>query len=704
MNKKTRFQNRLWERLVSCKGLFAEYQIKTTFAVNKQKKHFDNYSLQSFMHKLLLPLLFLATLGASAQIPKYGNVKAEEISDMSNPVDPEAEAVFLYRNCRSSFGINTEGDFVLETQMRARIKILKEEGKDWATITVPIYYNKGTTSRNDQILRIEAAAYNLENGKIVKTKMQDKYIVKEQTSDYRRTIKFTIPDVKVGTVIEYKYTIISPRYYRIPTWYSQLSIPVLKSHCDITYDEDYQFSVEAKGYEQQSVTRKPTNISYSYKGKHYSSNGIELNIDAENMPAIKDEGLVYNTKIYASRVEFELRLVNIPGYLYQDLSSDWGQVKKNLGEEHYDKCLKIKNPFKAEMDTMNLSSLKIVDRASAIFKLLKNKLKWNETYALWDDNPLNALKDGKGDNAQLNFILISMLKDAGISCTPILLKFRSGGPLPLTYATMDQLDTFAVAFCDESGNVFFLESSADYGGINVIPENMLNDAILYDSKAIPNSLARYNLAKIAGHQTTTTIQATVSEDGSIQGSIRNVMQGLNAMNFNKKYHTANDSAEFVAKKGERDEYDITSYSVRDVDGSNVRVMESIFFKKDLMTNDDRIYVNPIVFPDEHGNYFTSEVRKYPVEFPYLQKNTVAAQIVIPQNYEIEEIPQNARYTFNNGDINVSISLKVQGNTISTVYKSELNTVLVLPPNYQELREFWSHLLELNSLNIVLKKK
>ena len=657
------------------------------------------------MRLSFLALLLFVTLETGAQIPKYGNVTAEEISNMSNPVDPEAEAVFIYRNSSSKFKMSIDGMLVLETQMRARIKILKDEGKDWATVTILTHNNKKeASSRADQVMKIEAVAYNLENGKVVKTKMQDKYIVKEQVSDYTRATKFTIPDVKVGTVIEYKYTISSPRYYDIPTWYSQLPIPVLQSHCDITYDSDFLFNADAKGYEMQKVTRKNVHLSYSYKGEHFDSDGVELNIDAENMPATKDESFVYNSAIYASRVEFELSKVNMPGILVQDFSSNWGSVKQALREDYYDKCLNIKNPFKAEMDTMNLASMKVVDRASVIFKLLKKKLKWDGTYALWDNNPLNALKEGKGDNARLNFILISMLKDAGISCTPALVKFRSGGPLPITRASLEQLDTFVVAFCDESGNVFFLESSADYGGINVIPDKVLNSAILYDEKAIPNSLGRYDLGKIAGHQTVATIQATISEDGTIQGSVRNIMRGLNAMHFNVEYHSANDSADFVTKKEDRNEYKITSYKVIDIEGANVGVMENVFFTKELMKNDDRIYVNPIVFPDETGNYFTSEVRKYPVEFPFMQKSTVTARIDIPQSYEVEEMPQSAQYTFNNGDMNVAIGFRVQGNTIMTTYKSELNTVKIMPDDYQALREFWNHLLELNSLNVVLKKK
>ena len=655
---------------------------------------------------LLLALLLLVSRGAVAQIPKFGNVKADEVSNMTNPVDPEAEAVFLYRNCSSMFQFNAEGQLVLETKMRARVKILKEEGKDWATVSIGSYYaRKGLSTRNDAVSGIEAAAYNLENGKVVKTKMSDKYVVKEQTTDYRRTTKFTIPNVKVGTVIEYEYTIVSPRYYRIPTWYSQLSIPVLKSHCDITYDSDFQFSAEAKGYERQTLDRKPTQVSYSFRGQLYNQPAIELSIDAENMPAIKDEKMVTNAKVYATRVEFELRSVGIPGVFYKDLTSNWAQVKKNLGEEcHFDKCLKIKNPYKAEMDAMNLSELKAVDKANAIFHLLKEKLKWNEDYALWTEDPLDAVKEGKGNNAQLNFILISMLNDAGITCTPILVKFRSGGPLPFSYATLDQLDSFAVAFCDESGNLFFLESSVDYGGINVLPERMLNDAILYSEGLIPNALQRYNLANIAGHRTVTNIQSMVSADGKIQGGIRNTRYGLNAMHFKKSFRTADDSAAFVAKIGERGEYEITSYKVRDGEGSNLSVMENIRFTKELMVSDDRIYVNPLVFPDETGDHFTSEVRKYPVEFPFLQSTTVVSRIGFPQDYEVEEMPQPAQYTFKNGDINVAITFAVQGNTISTTYKTELNTVLVLPADYQALREFWSHLLELNSLNIVLKKK
>lgn len=651
-----------------------------------------------------MALLLLMCSRVGAQIPKFGHVKAEEISDMTNPVDPEAEAVFLYRNCSSTFQFNAEGMLVLETRMRCRLKILKEEGKDWATVAITTHYNKKNMS-SDVVSGIDAVAYNLEGGKVVKTKMQDKYVVKEQTSDYSRTTKFTVPDVKVGTVVEYKYTIVSPRYYRIPTWYSQLSIPVIKSHCDITYDNDFQFSFESKGYEQQKVEKIPSHVSYSFRGKLFNADAQQLNIDAENMPAIKSEGFVSNPKTYASRVEFELRSVSVPGVFYKNLTTDWSQVKKNLGEEcYFDKCLKIKNPFKAEMDAMNLMSLKSVDRADAIFKLLKSKLKWNETYALWNEDPLDAVKDGKGNNAQLNFILISMLKDAGIVCTPILVKFRSGGPLPFSYATLEQLDSFAVAFCDESGNLFFLDSSADYGGINVIPAKMLNDGILYDQSIVPNALPRYNLANIAGHKTAKTIIAMVSADGKIQGSLRNVMYGQDAMQFNKAYHAADDSASFVAKNGERDDYEITSYRVKDVEGSNVGVMENIRFTKELMVNGDRIYFNPMVFPDEHNDYFTSEVRKYPVEFPFLEGTTVSSRIVIPQDYEIEELPQNAQYTFHNGDLNVVIAITVQGNTISTTYKSEVNTVMVLPTDYAALREFWGHLLELNSLNVVLKKK
>ena len=51
--------------------------------------------------------------------------------------------------------------------------------------------------------------------------------MKEQLNDEEYQLRFTAPDVKVGTVIECEYTVHSDLFYMIHDWYAQCEIPVV---------------------------------------------------------------------------------------------------------------------------------------------------------------------------------------------------------------------------------------------------------------------------------------------------------------------------------------------------------------------------------------------------------------------------------------------------------------------------------------------
>ena len=74
---------------------------------------------------------------ASAQTPKFGSVKAEDFN-VSCPYDASANAVFVFKNTECSMSINSSGRILVVTKTKARIKILKEEGKDEATRTLTL--------------------------------------------------------------------------------------------------------------------------------------------------------------------------------------------------------------------------------------------------------------------------------------------------------------------------------------------------------------------------------------------------------------------------------------------------------------------------------------------------------------------------------------------------------------------------------------
>lgn len=600
--------------------------------------------------------------------------------------------------------INASGRILVVTKTKARIKILRENGKDEATRTLTLYNNpKRPSSDNQQISGISANAYNLVNGKVVKTGMSSKYVFEKQVSDKRKEVKFTVPEVKVGTIIEYKYEISAPLDF--PTWYAQSDIPVLSAHCMVEYAKCFGITFNQTGYCEVKTHREDlTNMTMIGSGGAYQTEGVRLDFQAWNLPAIKDEGLVANPMKYATQISFEINSVNIPGVVYQNYALKWSDVMEQLYTEgEYSKYLKMKNPYADAMAGLQLDGKKNVEKANIIYAFVKNKLKWDGDYRLACDDPNDAVKKGSGDNIQLNFIIMSMLRDAGVQCSPMLIKRRSDGPLIYTLPTLDDLSSFIVAFADEEGNLYFLDGSTEYGGVNCLPLDFLGDGILMNEAIAKDPQLEYHMYLLNGNDTRSVYAARITPDGELQGSRRNVYQGLIAYLEKNSFHNAKDSTEFVTDMAKKDNIEITSYKPRLFDATGFSCSDNMRFTKTLDHTADRIYVNPLVLPDEHTDHFTSETRSYPVELPCMQNTYITSNIVIPDGYVVEEKPAPQTISMPNGELAAKINITVEGNVIKTEYAQEVSTSLILPGDYKDLREYWTKLLSLSNLSVVLKK-
>jgi hypothetical protein len=536
--------------------------------------------------------------------------------------------------------------------------------------------------------------------------MSSKYEFKEQIDDHRMRLKFSIPEVKVGSIIEYKYTIISPRYSDIPTWYFQHSEPVRYSFYSATFPEWFQYHVEERGYSPLKGKLENTNImvgSSLLKADRYIFEG-------ENLRAFKNEKFIYCQDDYAQRVDFELKGVTIPGQIYKDYARKWDDVREYLKEEFdMGSYLKIKNPYAEEMKSLDLEGKSVAVKASRIFGLLKSKLKWDKEYKLYCKNPLRILKDGKGSNIELNYIYMAMLRDAGISSTPMLIRRRSMGRLPLTYASIDKLNTFVVAFVDENDALLFADCSADYGDVNILPADLMAEGILYDpnvTKTPNNGATRggtiYDLSEIGGNATNTRINCLVTPDGQLAGQRINTHIGYNALSYKNAYHEMEDSLAIIEKIEKNLDCKLSSFRTKNAEGVGRAVEERIRFSKEAVVDGDRIYFNPIVFADEKTNYFVQSDRVLPVEFPAAQSTTITSVVTIPEGYVVEEMPKPETVNLP-GYLGVVISFEMQDNNLVTKYQSVVGNTFIPATEYANLQEFWNKVLKINSMMVCLKK-
>jgi hypothetical protein len=214
--------------------------------------------------------LILGWTTIEAQNLKFGKPTDEEMQMTVYEQDPEAEAVVLCQLTNVSYTMDML-DFLVDYEVKTRIKILKEEGKEYANITIPYIFNSNEDFMQETFENFKATAYNLENGKVKKTKIGLDKIYSERIDKDNMVAKIAIPQVKAGTVIEYEYKLHSNVYYHIHDWYASAEIPVAYANYRLEIPVVFIYNVEYSGLQQLQNTVTAGSLLYKPDSNSTSS-------------------------------------------------------------------------------------------------------------------------------------------------------------------------------------------------------------------------------------------------------------------------------------------------------------------------------------------------------------------------------------------------------------------------------------------------
>jgi hypothetical protein len=139
-------------------------------------------------------LLSSLSLSLCAAAQKFQEPTKEELQMTSDPKSPGAAAVYLDREESA----DNRSHYVSHY---ARIKVLTELGKEWATVEVP--YSKGYTA----VPIIEARTIHSDGTVIPLVGKADDLLVFKTVGNHLNAAVFNMPSVEVGSILEYKWTI-----------------------------------------------------------------------------------------------------------------------------------------------------------------------------------------------------------------------------------------------------------------------------------------------------------------------------------------------------------------------------------------------------------------------------------------------------------------------------------------------------------------
>jgi hypothetical protein len=126
-------------------------------------------------------------------------------------------------------------------------------------------------------------------------------------------------------------------------------------------------------------------------------------------------------------------------------------------------------------------------------------------------------------------------------------------------------------------------------------------------------------------------------------------------------------------------------------------------KNNVEIINDKMYFSPLLHFTLKENPFKQETRLYPIDFVFPHQDKYSISIEIPEGYAVETLPESKAIGMSDNKVVYKYTISHSGNQIQLLYTFEVNSAVIEPELYQEVKAFYKDMFEKQSEKIVLKK-
>jgi Domain of Unknown Function with PDB structure (DUF3857) len=637
-----------------------------------------------------LAVWMLAVQEAKASVG-FLPVSPDELKLTSEPQAPGAPAIILYRQVdRDDNGYTSHEDDYL------RIKILTEDGRKYANVEIP--FLKGSQN----VVKVKARTIR-PDGSIADFGGQvfEKYLVKGKGVKYLAKT-FTLPDVQVGSIIEYAFTMDLGEYM------------LFDSHwilSDELFTKKAQFSL--KPYKD---TYQAFSLRWSWQGlppgaapKEGSDHIIRM--EANNIPAFQTEDYMPPAEELKSRVDF----IYEQGFAAKDQDSFWKQVGRtwNGQLESFIGKRKAMEQAVAQIvspnDSQEVKLRKIYDRVQQIrnksYEVQKTEQEQKRAKEKPAENVEEVWKRGYGDSVQLAWLFLGLARAAGFEAYGCRVSDRRQyffSPVTMQSAKLND----NVVLVKLNGKDLYLNP-----GVVFTPYGLLTWS--------ETGVAGLRLDKDGGTWIQTTLpQASesriervgilkLSDMGDLEGKLTVTYIGLEAM-----YHRVEErNADEVARKKFLEELVTEQIAVGaeaeltnnpDWTNSETPLVAEYNLKIPGWASGAgrRVMIPAAIFTAAEKGVFEHANRVQPIYFEYPHEKADDLTIELPPGWQVSSVPPPQD---RNGKVMV-YTLKVEQSpgTLRLTRKLTIDTLLVQQKYYTALRNFFQAVRTSDGIQVVLQ--
>ncbi|MGZ3752301.1 MAG: DUF3857 domain-containing protein, partial [Mucilaginibacter sp.] len=524
------------------------------------------------MKRLFILLAFLfAAKTLKAQTQAFGVVDTADLKLTTCDFEKDANALILFDKAEVSFGLITS-----TLHRHKRVKILNESGKNEANVRIEYDNLDGV----DQLSAIAAQTINLDSGKIKITKIDPKYFYHEHTDKNKDALVLSFPNVKPGSIIEYRYTLNRDMNANFPDWYFQKQIPTRYSEFRAFFSPNFKFKVLRR------ISKPFVKDTLLIRGHVWAM---------ANIGSSKDEAYMRSPEDALESISLSLTEINIDGKS-KKLFDTWGSTGKQIAKNRdfykgLDQKLNDEDALVKKADSLKTDNEKI----SFLYTAVKTIMKWNENEN-WasNDGIKSAWKKKIGNSAEINAILYHLLKKTGVHAFPMLVSTRDNGLIQPDFVNLYQLNNLVTYIPVDNTKYYVLDATNKYCTYNQIPFNLLNSYGL----CLDKEKDKYDIVFIEDKRPSKKvifINADIGTTAKMKGSSQVLSYGQNSTADLELYKTL-DEKKFREILTENDNnLKISNLKIENSNIDTLPLKQRFDFTYELNNSDSYILFSPNIF-------------------------------------------------------------------------------------------------------------
>ena len=644
-----------------------------------------------------LALCFLFAATSFAQKEDWLPVTPQDLQYKEVPGGKGASAVRLYY--AQHINDNTSSCFIYQ-----RIKILNEKaldpafGKTYADIEVPIF-SFGSIVEN--ITDLKARTIKPDGSIVEFTGKPFEKVIFKGRGDKLSVKAFSMPEVSVGSIIEYKYRaqVLVPAYSFIKiftrdAWDIQSELFTVKE--SLSYQpyggSEFQSSSKPQFYFDGA---RVSHVTMTLKDKP-RDRGSDSDLELTNVPAFEREDFMPPEENFKPSVIF---FYGRKGNTSVD--KEWQEIGKDRYEELETYLSANKGVKEAAMQAIGgetepgMKLRKLYERVQQVRNLTFERERTREERKAENIQKNlgvgDVLAHGYGTESEITFLFVAMARAAGFDASVVQVSDRKNRFFVKEWTSLRQLES-EIAAVNLNGSEIYLEPGTRFCPYGFLRWNhTATDGLKIDRKG--GSFVKAPPITYDKSLTRRTAQMSLEEDGTLKGNVVLEFEGAEALEHRLD---AIDSDEAGRKKDLEDELkqwlpkgSIVKMAVAqgwESTGGPLLARFNVEVPSYASLAGKRLLIPAYLFQLKQNQTFTHAQRKYPVYFPYPFTDTDSVTIKVPAGFVLESAPppQDAKLPYARYQ-NVS---QFDGTQLVTQRQLAFNGIFFDVDKYSELKSFF----------------